>query len=316
MTDNSHHPVAIVGAGPAGVSAALWLRSYNLDAVWFGDGDIGGMLHRVHNAIDNYPGRRADDGADLADALRDHVDTTEMRPTPRRIDSIEATDRGWALYTDGHDDQSEPTARARTVIIATGTRYRRLGVPGEADGLGSYVHQSVARGAERWADQTVAMVGGGDSAFEGALRLSDQRCRVHLLIRSAPKARRDFRERVRQDSNIMVHPIPTLVDAIEPLPFDRGARLRVTTRDHARSLEVASVFVRIGYVPTLPDISPAPDTDETGYICVDREQRSSVDRLYAAGDVTDAALPAVATAVGDAARAAHTAAVDIGHKST
>jgi len=312
MRHSDPYPAVVIGAGPAGISAAMWLDSLNLEHRWFADGEIGGTLHRVYNAIVDFPGLPTDDGAELAEELTDQLRSQQLEPTTGHIARVERNDDHWVLFDD--DAGQTAVASARCVILATGTRYRRLGVPGEDEGLGDYVSQSVARGAEQWAEQTVAMVGGGDSGFEGALRLSEQGCRVHLLLRSESRARRDFVRRVRADDDILVHPIPTVVDSIEPLPHQRGARLRVTTKGDPRTLEVACLFVRIGVKPVVPTIQPPPSRDDGGYIQVDAHQRTDRPGLYAAGDVAATSLPAVATAVGDGARAAHTVTVDLGHK--
>ena len=189
--------------------------------------------------------------------------------------------------------------RSDIVILATGTRYRTLGVPGEAEGLGSYVLQSSAQHAAAVAGRPVAVVGGGDAASENALNLARVGCAVTLLMRSEPRARESFREQVAADPNIEVLPIPTTITSLEPR--DDGCRLHL---DDDSILDVAALFVRISVDPVLPELSPMPERDREGYLVVDREGRTSLPGLLAAGDVTDLPLRGLATAMGAGARAA------------
>ncbi len=306
-------PVActVVGAGVAGVCARLWLRTFELPTRWLAeDGEIGGILDRVHNPLENFPGANFEKGRHLADALCTQVDELDdLDLEAARVTSIRRRDDLWRLETAGGKGFA-----SRTVLLATGTRYRRLEIPGEQEGLGDYVSQSTARDADRFAGCTVAIVGGGDAGFEGALQLADREANVHMLLRNGDfKARPQFVERARQHRRVTIHPFPTTVERIEPLSDPRGCRLHVDRAGTATSLEVACLFVRIGVDPVWPDLSPEPEHDEGGYLAVDRHHRTSLERLYAAGEVTDTPLPCVATATGGAARAAHAAAIDLGY---
>jgi len=296
----------VVGAGPAGVSAALWCRTFDLRFRWLDrTGEIGGMLERVANPLQNYVGRGFEDGSALARRLRRQIDVGGLDPPePRELERAKLGDEPpWALQlADGSAFESE------TLVLATGTSYRRLDIPGESEGMGEYVSQSTSRDAERFAGRTVAMVGGGDAGFEGALQLADHGCRVHMLLRSEQfRARPAFVEPAQERASISIHPIPTTVRRIRGLPERDGCILEVETRSELRSLEVACLFVRIGVDPVYPEFQPVPETDDEGFLRVDRRQRTSVPALFAAGDVTDTPLPAVATSVGSGAMAAHSA---------
>jgi len=305
--DRTPLDVAIVGAGAAGTSAALWARTYDLRFRWLDrTGRAGGILERVENPIDNYPGRSTPDGAVLARSLRRQLGRSELDgPEAHEVVRAERESSGvWALQL-----ANDSTFRARSLLLATGTSYRRLGVPGELEGLGEYVSQSTARDADRFADRTVAVVGGGDAGFEGALQLAERDCRVHMLLRSDEfRARPQFVEPARSHPEIHLQPIPTTVERIEPARNRDGCLLHLETRGKARAAEVACLFVRIGVDPVYPELRPTPETDDEGYLRVDRHQTTSVPGLLAAGDVTDTPLPAVATAVGDGATALHSAA--------
>lgn len=295
-------PVLVIGAGPAGLSAVQWLQTYGIAFDWVSrGGHVGGMLEHVANPLPNYPGRQYENGAELAEDLRQQVrEAAYAPPADATVSRLERRNERWqATFED-----REPAAY-RAVVVATGTRYRDLGVPGEREGRGDYVSQSTSRDADRFGGRTVAVVGGGDAGFEGALQLARAGSHVHLLLRSEEfKARPQFVEPVREHPHIFIQPIPSRVECIEALPDPRGCRVHVDVQGRPTALEVACVFVRVGVDPVLPAVHPAPEIDDAGYLVVDRRQRTSVDGLFAAGDITDPPLPAVATAVGAGADAA------------
>lgn len=313
MTD-SHSTAThatILGAGPAGVSTRLWMRTFELPCRWLSaDGTIGGLLDRVANPIENYPGLNVEDGSDLKANLREQADQLDLAPEAVEIEELEwhVDEKYWRLTpSDGEPFDS------RTVVLATGTEYRQLGVPGEAEGLGDYVSQSTARDADKFGGETVAIVGGGDAGFEGALQLAERGSQVHMLLRNGDfKARPLFVERVDAHPDIFLHPFPTIVQRIDPLDAPRGCRLHLETQGEPRTLEVACLFVRIGVDPVVPDLTPAPEVDEEGHVVVDKRQKTTAPRLYAAGEVTATPPPSIAVSVGGGARAAHAAAAALG----
>lgn len=297
------HPCVIIGAGPAGISAALWLRTFEVPYIWIGGPvAMGGTLNRVHNRIDNFPPRTYDSGKELASELVTYSESLNLGlPDPRSIRRIEGGAERCQLVLDDGD-----ILYARTVILATGTSYRVLGVPGETEGLGKYVSQSATADGHRYAGQPVAVVGGGDAGFENALRLAELDCEVSLLVRSPVyAARQHFVDAVEAHEAITILPVPTIVTALNPTP--QGCRLELDTQGARQHLDVACLFVRIGVTAHLPDIEPALDT-RGGYLVVDAGQTTSHPLILAAGDVTDTVLRSVATTMGDGAKAAQSAA--------
>jgi thioredoxin reductase (NADPH) len=304
--EHTHTPCTVIGSGPAGVSAVLWLRTFDMPFRWLSsDGTVGGMVERIHNPLQNYPGANFSAGAELVEQIRTQLDELDgLHPETCHVESLERRGARWDVT-----DAEGSTFETETVILATGATYRTLGVPGEQEGLGDYVRQSTAKNADEFAGRTVAIVGGGDAALEGALQLARRDADVHLLLRSEPtRARPQFVEPVEDHPRIFIHPIPTTVERIDPLPNPRGCRLQLDTRGERADLEVACLFVRIGVDPAYPAIDPEPDSDPRGHLIVDKRQRTSVDRLLACGEVTDTELPSIAVSVGDGATAARTAA--------
>lgn len=307
--DIDHSPCVVIGAGAAGVSAAKWLHSFEVDFRWFGTrGDIGGLLHRVNNTISNYPGGHYRSGEALIEALRQDVaEFSGPALEDGHVRTLRRQDERWRI---AFADHAPMTADA--VILATGTSYRTLDVPGEAEAMGDCVSQSATADAERFAGRRCAVVGGGDAGFENALLLAEAGCEVHMLLRSRHfKARPRFVERAAEHPNIIFSSFPTVVKEINPLEGDEGCRLYLDVAGRHAHFTVACLFVRIGVDPVVPDIHPAVDSDH-GFLIVDAHQRTSADGLFAAGDVTHCLLRSVATAVGTGATAAKAAAIQIG----
>ena len=282
------HSIAIVGGGVAGITCYEWLETLGLEPTLYAETDeLGGILNRVFNSVNDYPPATYEDGQILARAFAART-VDFARRIDQRVERIERRPNGWFV-----DD-----VRYDVVVLATGTVYRMLGLPGEREGLGRYVSQSASRDFARVAGQPVAVVGGGDAALENALILAQHGCHVALYSRSAYRARDEFRGAVERHEAIDLQPIGVL--PTELVETDGGCSL---TDSSGKTFDVACVFVRIGVDPQLPTLDPEPIT-VSGFIAVDRNHRSDLDGLYAIGDITDSALRCVAASVGDGARAA------------
>jgi thioredoxin reductase len=293
-------PCLIVGAGPAGISAAQWFVSLHVPFRWVSrGGEVGGFLHSVHNTITNYHGGIYEDGRALAEQMEAALGPSgAKRPESGDVSALTRTRDGiWmAEFTD------RAPVLASTVILATGTRYRTLGVPGEQEGFQrGYVSQSGTRDAEKFSGEHVAVVGGGDSGFENAIHLSETGCSVSMLLRNDEfKARPEFVTTVQNDPRIEFYPFPTRIESIEAA--GDGARLSLDVQGDRCTLDVACLFVKIGVEPVVPTIEPDIDKDG-GFIVVDQTQMTSEAGLFAAGDVIKCPLRAVTSAVGTAADA-------------
>lgn len=309
MATSSPEEVAtlLIGAGPAGVSAAVWLDDFSVPFDWVdARGSVGGMLRRVHNRIVDYPGAIYENGGDLHSALADYTEANELTPRAAVISRLEL---GGAEVTAVDDDERHQTYRR--VVLATGTTYRRLDIPGEMEGMGRWVSQSATADAQRVAGRPVAVVGGGDAGFEDALRLAEHDCRVTMILRSTDhRARPAFVRAAERSEKISIDPIPSTVKRI--VPADEGCLLHIDRNGQEVTREAACLFVRIGVDPAYPAGCRTLETDESGFLVVDGEGRTSDGRVFAAGDVTSTSLRAVATAVGDGAEVARHCADDLG----
>lgn len=309
-------PCVILGAGVAGHAAAVWLDSYRVPFRWISaGGQIGGMLERVYNKLVNVPGHTVAHGPALIEDLLAQIEAARFGPPEdMTIERIEDLGPHLALHVEG---EAEPLL-ARVVIVATGTRYKTLAIPGieRTDRVthqdSAIVSYSASQDAERFRGEEVAVIGGGDAAFEGAMILAQHDCRVHLLLRSRPKARRAFVGAAREDERITTWPIPTTVSRVEPVEGGERVRLELDRGDEPAELEVSGLFLRVGVEPVCPAIAPEPERDEDGHLIVDADQRTSVPRLLAAGDITAHPLRSIVSAAAGGARAALATAHELG----
>lgn len=296
--------VGVIGGGAAGISAVMWLKSLHVPFEWWaGSAALGGMLHNVNNPIANLPPARYENGRELATHLQ--ASCASFRAHRSDVDSVEIAADGFLISAGGESSTVD------ALIVATGTRYRRLGVPGEAEGIGRWVSQSAARDADRFAGRPVMVVGGGDAAFENAIRLAKVGAEVKMACRSARfRARKAYIGEVEGHERISILPIPTQIVGIEGK--EDGCIVTCDTAGERVTHEVACVFVRIGVEPVVPKLPDAVSLDERGFVIVDRHGQSDVAGLFAAGDVSTTILRSVATSVGDGARCARSAAEFVG----
>lgn len=286
----------VVGAGPAGVSAALWARSLQLDVELVeGSAGPGGQLLHVYFHPRELPGVLAGDGRSLADAYARQLAEAGI---PVRYDA-----RARGLVPGEEPElllERGGSLRARALLVATGARRRKLGVPGELEYEGRGVSYSATLDREQLAGRVVAVVGGGDAAFENALLLAAAGCDVTLLARAEVRARREFRERVAAEPRIRVleH---TRVIAVSGDARVRG--LRIEGGEGERDLACEAVVVKVGVLPNTEWCRDVLAHDADGWLIVDERFATSAPGVWAAGDVVRPLLAGVPVAMGQGALA-------------
>jgi thioredoxin reductase (NADPH) len=293
---SGEHELVIVGAGPAGVSAALWARARNLEPLLLEAGDApGGQLALVHFHPREHLGWLAGDGPALAQAIARQV--AEERIALRTSCRVEAFEpgEGLALRLAGGE-----RIVARAVIVATGARRRRLDVPGERELEGRGVSFSATHDRDALAGRTAVVVGGGDAAFENALLLADAGGTITILARAEARARREFRERVAAEPRIMVREHARVVAVLGDAHV-RGVRVGEEAGEHEIACE--AVVVKIGVVPNTEWCAGALERDAEGWVRVDGSYATSRRGVWAAGDVVRPELLGVAVAAGHGALA-------------
>ncbi|HWS86571.1 MAG TPA: FAD-dependent oxidoreductase [Pyrinomonadaceae bacterium] len=293
------HDVIIIGAGPAGLSAALWCDELGLDALVIEQAaEVGGQLLRVHNPVENYLGVRAADGRELRDLFAAQVEEKEFDLwTEAEVEGVDLKSKRVRLLS-GEELQSI------ALVIATGVRRRRLGVPGEAEFAGRGVLESGRLERDTVKGEDVLVVGGGDAAAENALLLAEVCATVTLAHRGRSlRARAEFAERVKGDHRITVFPETTLRailggDRVESVEMLRAGALKPLR------MAVRGVVIRVGVEPNTELFRGQLHTDERGYVVVTGEQETSAEMVFAVGDVSNPLAPTVSGAAGAGATAA------------
>jgi thioredoxin reductase (NADPH) len=294
----TNYDVIIIGGGPAGMSALIWLRSLGLRGVLLEQSpELGGqMLDMFHRVLD-YPGLVAENGRELRDHFNAQLDLLQL--DYRTGAEIEEVDLSWGRARCGGE-----WLQARAMIIATGARKRRLGIPGEDRFEVRGVSFSATRDHSLYAGKKVCVIGGGDSAVQNSLLLARICPSVTLIHRSDRfRAREDWLEEAGENPRI------TIINNSEAKAIegaDHVERLIVedTRTGETKSIETEGVFIRVGVTPNTEMIRGQIELDEAGFIKADQRQRTSVEMVYAAGDVCRPVSLSVATAVGHGAVAA------------
>ena len=293
------HDVLIIGAGPAGLSAARWCDELGLDTLVLEQNiEVGGQLLSVYNPIGNHLGVSAANGRELRDRFLEQTKDAEFDLwTNVEIASIDLRSRRVVL-------RSGEELKAISIIIATGTRRRRLGIPGESEFAGRGMIESATRDRDFFAGRDVCVVGGGDAAAENALLLAEV-CPTVTMVHRGRKlgARREFAERLGTNHCITVFRESSVqriignaeVEAVEIL---RGGAIKPF------QMAVKGVLVRVGFAPNTELFSDQLQVDDRGYVVVNGQQETSVANVFAVGDVANPEAPTISGAVGAGATAA------------
>jgi thioredoxin reductase (NADPH) len=293
------YDVLIIGAGPAGLSAARWCDELGLDTLVLEQAeDVGGQLLSVHNPVENYLGLRAANGRELRDRFAEQTKDCEFDLwTNVEIDSVDLKAKRITL-------KSGEELQAIAVMIATGLRRRTLGIPGETEFIGRGIIESGARDREQVTGKDVCVIGGGDAAAENALMLAEVCPTVTLVNRGRKlRARREFAEQLHTHHCITVFPesnVRRIIgnDHVEAVEIERGGALKPF------QMAVQGVLIRIGWEPNTDFIRGQLEMDEMGYVIVGSQQETSVANVFGVGDVANPLAPTIAGAVGAGATAA------------
>jgi thioredoxin reductase (NADPH) len=292
--------VVMIGAGPSALAAAVYTTREDIDTVLYEKGVVGGLA-AITDQVDNYPGfPDGIPGLTLAERLEKQAERFGAQIELGDVSSIRDEGDVKVVVVDGDE------VRARTVLIATGSDYVKLGVPGEAEHYGRGVHYCATCDGAFYRDKKLVVIGGGNSAIQETMFLTRFATHIDLLVRSTIKAsevlQRDLQKYI-DSGKVTVHTGVTIKEIVDTdskvtaVRGEKGGRDILFTTD--------GVFVFVGLMPNTQFLEGTGIVlDERGLIKTDAHLATSVPGIYASGDVRSGATLQIASAVGEGAAAA------------
>ncbi len=294
----------IIGSGPAGWTAAIYLARANLSPIVYTGAEVGGQLTTTTD-IENFPGfPDAKDGPELMDDMEKQAKRYGARVVYEEVEDVDLSTRPFVLRT------GSGQVKSHAVIICTGASPRMLGLESEKTFWNRGVHTCAVCDGGFYRGKTVAVVGGGDSAMEEATYLAKLCEKVYVVHRRDElRASRIMGDRAKATKNIEFvwnSVVEEVLGDTESGPFPKmtGLRLKDTKNGEAKELEAGAMFLAIGHIPNSGFLKGKLDMDDTGYVVVNEAQQTSVDGVYAAGDIHDHVYRQAITAAGFGCKAA------------
>ena len=300
------YDIIIVGAGPEGLTAGIYAGRQGTKTLIL-DKNLAGGIGREVPEMENYPGFDLVSGLELAEKMKNQcVKNVELHENEgvNTIEKIENNDYNFKVESDEH------SYLTKTVIIATGSSHQQLNIPGEEEFKGRGVSYCATCDGMFFAGKDIAMVGGGNSALQEAVFLSNLGCNVTVIHR-----REEFRAEQYLQDKLKEKGIKTIMNAtVEEIKGDMLVS-SITIKDkesgELKDLEVNGVFISIGYKPhTKLAEELGVDLDKSNQIITDKNQKTNIDYVYSAGDVCGGVKQWV-VACGEGAIAATSAYKDI-----
>ena len=295
------HDVITIGAGPSALAAAVYTTREDLDTVMLEKGAIGGLA-AITDWVDNYPGfSKGISGLNLANELQ-----AQAERFGATIEYAEVT----GIVDEGHIKRVETTdgpMRGKSVLIATGSDYKQLGIPGEKQLYGRGVHFCATCDGAFYRDKKLVVVGGGNSAVQESLFLLKYATHIDLLVRSEIKASEILQHELDkkvQEGKVTIHLGVTPTEIVgEPNKFEKI----VGAQDGKRvEFKADGAFIFIGLLPNTGFLKQNDDIklDERGFVMTDASLQTTMPGVFCAGDVRSGATMQIASAVGEGATAA------------
>ena len=289
------YDVVIVGAGPAGLTAGVYCARKMLNTIIISE-NIGGQALESW-AIENYMGYRMIAGEDLMKKFEEQVRTLNIR---LELDKVTAITKDDGLFT--INTVSGNTLKTKAVILTQGNRPKKLGVANEEQYLGRGLSICSTCDGPLYKGKQVAVVGGGNSALQTAVEMSDIAKSVSLIVRSTIRADPVYMEKLKEKSNITVH-TGSHVSALQGEKFLSGITIK-DEQGKEQTISLDGVFIEIGWLPNTDMVENLVELNGKKEIIVDINGHTSIPGIYAAGDVTSVKSKQIVIASGDGAKAA------------
>lgn len=291
------YDTAILGAGPAGISAAIYAARAKLNALWLDKQfEQGGQVLNTYE-VDNYPGMPGISGMDLGEAMAGHAAKLGIEPLRENVLSVEDAGTEKIIRTKKHE------YRVRTVILACGASHRKLNIPGEEELSGMGVSYCATCDGAFFKNKTAVVVGGGNMAVEDAIFLSRICRKVYLVHRREElRAERILQESLFACENVEIRWNSVAVE-IQGAECVTGLKIRDVQDATESVIDTDGVFIAVGILPNTDKFRNLVKLDEAGYIVAGEEGITETPGIFAAGDIRTKMLRQVVTAVADGANA-------------
>lgn len=291
------YDLAILGAGPAGICAAIYATRGKLNTLWLEKKFVqGGQIVDTYE-VDNYPGLPGITGLDLGEAMVKHAEKLGIKPKREPVLSIEEENGLKVIRT------KKNRYMAKAVILACGAAHRQLGIPGEEELSGMGVSYCATCDGAFFQDGTVAVVGGGNVAVEDAILLS-RTCKKVYLVHRRDELRADkvLQDKLFKCANVEMvwDSVPTVIEGTDKV---EDIKVHNVKTDEEKTIAVDGVFIAVGILPNTEKFKGLVDLDESGYIIAGEDGVTSTPGIFAAGDIRTKNLRQVVTAVADGANA-------------
>lgn len=292
------YDLIIIGSGPAGLSAAVYGKRAGLELLVIEKAPMsGGQVLNTYE-VDNYLGMPGMNGFDMGMRFREHADKLGVEFKEAQVLAIRDEGDYKQILTDAGE------LEARTVILAAGAVYARLGVSGEERLSGKGVSYCATCDGAFFRKQTVAVVGGGDVALEDAIYLAKTCEKVYLVHRRDElRGAVVLQQELKKLSNVEIL-YSHVVEEIEGEEAVAGIRVRNVKTEERSRIAVAGIFIAVGIRPVTDLVQGMAECDEGGYVVAGEDCATSIPGLFAAGDVRRKPLRQIVTAVADGANAA------------
>lgn len=292
--------VIMIGAGPSALAAAVYTTREDIDTVLYEKAVVGGLA-AITDIVDNYPGfPEGIPGLQLAQQLRKQAERFGAQIELGDVSSIRDEGDTKVVVVDGQE------VRARAVLIATGSDYNKIGVPGEAEYYGRGVHYCATCDGAFYRDKKLVVVGGGNSAYQEAMFLTRFATHIDILVRSEVRASEVLQHDMQKfidEGKVTVH-LQTTTDEIVA-EDNKVVAVKATKEGKSVTFETDGVFVFVGLKPNTQFLEGSGvELDEQGLVKTDSHMMTNIPGIYASGDVRSGATMQIASATGEGATAA------------
>ncbi|MHB8084552.1 MAG: thioredoxin-disulfide reductase [Dehalococcoidia bacterium] len=295
------YEVAIIGGGPAGLTAGLYATRYGLNTILIERGLYGGQIVNA-GYVENYPGfPEGVSGMELGRLMYEQASRFGLTSTVGEVTGFKRSSDKFEITMD------DGFVTAMSVIIATGSNYRKIGVDGESRLIGRGVSYCATCDGFLFKNKEVAVVGGGDTAVTDALELSQHAAKVYIIHRRDQLRASSVAQKLAFSIPKIEFKWDSVVASLEGQDKLSHINLRNVKSGEISELKIDGVFVAIGLIPNSELFTGLVEMDENNNISTDELMRTSVPGIFSAGDVRKNSARQVATAVGDGATAAKSA---------